>query len=270
VSARKVQEPLETFKILLINRGILTDKEAEVYTAVIDMGQATATTVYQRLRSSSVFKSVAKQTVHRLLTDLKRRGLIKSTVTSGKRGHSTVYKAIPPETPLSEHFNETEKLKDVTEQIVALMEQKSEPEEKIQDQNLWIYEPQKIALKEGLKCLENAKKSVLVYCNDYTWAQLPGIMELLKKKMNEKLDVRIIGGILPERSNNCLKAFNRVMRETDIPCLPYCLMDKECMLFFFNDIVLPGYKVLQTKNAYMVERYSAQFEKIWANHSRKL
>ncbi len=200
---------------------------------------------------------------------LKEKGFIKCTIASGRRTHSTLYRSNSPEDALVNYFGAIDQLKDVTDQVVALLEQKYEQQgDKANDQNIWMFEPWKIALREGIKYLEGAKKSILMYCNNHSWIEEPGIAAALRKKMNEALDVRILGGPPPTALQRIMKKFNKIRKETSIPCTPYCIVDEEQLLIFLNDGFDP--KLLATKNTYIVERHSAQFSKVWEEYSKEV
>ena len=268
MSTRSEKEPLETFKMLLVSGNVLKNKEAEVYVAIIKTGQATAADIYRQFRAKAEFPKISKQTIHELLSELERRGFIRTAITSGRRSHSKPYRPTSPEDALSEYFSATESLKDVTDDVVTLLELKEKQGDNANDQCIWMHEPKRIALREGIKYLKGAKKSVLMFCNDYSWIEEPGIIESFTRKISEGLDVKILGGTPPRALQSALKKFAKVRRETDIPCVPYSIIDEERLLIFLNEGFDP--KLLATKNTYMVERYSAQFEKVWTGHSKEV
>lgn len=268
MSARSEKELLETFKMLLVNGSVLTNKEAEIYMTIINAGQVTATDVYRRLRAKAEFLKISKQTIHGLLSDLEQKGFIRSAIASGKRSHSKPYRPTSPEEALSGYFDATEKLKDVTDDVVTLLELKEKQGDSANNQSIWMHEPKRIALREGIKYLKGAKKSILMFCNDYSWIEESGVTELLTKKTNDGLDVKILGGTPAPALQSALKKFNNVRRETDIPCVPYSVIDDEQLLIFLNEGFDP--KLLSTRNIYMVERHSAQFKKVWNGHSKKV
>jgi hypothetical protein len=107
-----------------------------------------------------------------------------------------------------------------------------------------------------------------MFCNDYSWTEEPGITELLTKKANDGLDVKILGGKPTLALRNALARFDKVRRQTDIPCVPYSIIDNEHLLIFLNEGFDP--KLLATRNIYMVERHSAQFGTIWNEHSTEV
>jgi sugar-specific transcriptional regulator TrmB len=268
MSARSDKELLETFKMLLAGGNVLTNKEAETYITIINMGQATAADIYRRLRAKAEFQGISKQTIHRLLNDLEKKGFIRSAISSGKRSHSKPYRATSPEEALSEYFSATERLKDVTDDVVTLLELKEKQGDSANNQCIWMHEPKRIALREGIKYLKGAKKSILLFCNNYSWIEEPGVSELLTKKTNEGLDVRILGGTPAPALQSVLERFHKVRRETNIPCVPYSIIDDGQLLIFLNEGFDP--KLLATKNVYMVERHSAQFRKVWDEHSTEV
>jgi sugar-specific transcriptional regulator TrmB len=268
MSARSEKELLETFKMLLVGGSVLTNKEAEAYVAIISTGQATASDIYGRLRAKAEFQRISKQTIHGLLNDLCQKGFVRSAITSGKRSHSKPYKPTSPEDALSEYFSATEKLKDVTDDVVTLLELKEKQGDSGKDQCIWMHEPKRIALREGIKYLRGAKKSILMFCNDYSWIEEPGVTELLTKKTNEGVDVKILGGTPAPALRSVLAEFDKVRRQTGIPCVPYSIIDDEQLLIFLNEGFDP--KLLATKNIYMVERHSAQFRKVWNEHSKEV
>jgi sugar-specific transcriptional regulator TrmB len=268
MSARSEKELLETFKTLLVNGNVLTSKEAEVYTTIINAGEATAADIYHRLKGKAEFLRISKQTIHGLLSDLKRKGFIRDAITSGKRSHSKPYRPTLPEDALSEYFSATEKLKDVTDDVVTVLELKEKQSDGTNNQAIWMHEPKRIAIREGRKYLQGAKKSILMFCNDYSWIEETGVTELLTKKANEGLDIRIMGGIPVPALQSALKKFGKARRETDIPCVPYSIIDDKQLLMFLNEGFDP--KLLATRNVYMVKRYSAQFAKVWSEHSKEV
>jgi sugar-specific transcriptional regulator TrmB len=268
MSARSEKELLEAFKMLLVGGNVLTNKEAEAYITIVNTGQATAADIYHRLRAKVAFRGISKQTIHGLLGDLEQKGFIKSAITSGKRSHSKPYRPTSPEEALSEYFSATEKLKDVTDDIVTLLELKEKQGDSANNQCIWMHEPKRIALREGIKYLKGAQKSILMFCNDYSWIEEPGVTELLTKKTNEGVGVKILGGTPVPTLESALRKFDKVRRETDIPCVPYSIIDDEQLLIFLNEGFDP--KLLATKNIYMVERHSAQFRKVWNGHSTEV
>lgn len=268
MSARSEKEPIETFKTLLVSSNVLTNKEAEVYVAVIKTGQATAADIHRQLKAKAEFPKISKQTIHGLLSDLEGKGFIKAAITSGKRSHSKPYRPTSPEDALSEYFSAIESLRDVTDEVVTSLELKMKQGDNANTHSIWMHEPKRIAIREGIKCLRSAKKSVLMFCNDYSWIEEPGVTEILAKKIKDGIDIKILGRTPAPALLSSLKKFDKVRRETDIPCVPYSIVDEEQLLIFVNDGFSP--KLLDTKNVYMVERHSAQFEKVWNEHSKEV
>jgi sugar-specific transcriptional regulator TrmB len=268
MSARSEKELLETFKTLLVSGNVLTNREAEAYVTIISTGHATAADIYRRLKAKAEFQGISKQTIHGLLNDLCQKGFIRSAIASGKRSHSKPYKPTYPEDALSEYFSATEKLKDVADDVVTLLELKEKQGDSANNQCIWMHEPKRIALREGIKYLRGAKKSIHMFCNNYSWTEEPGVTELLTKKTNEGLDVKILGGTPASALRSSLAGLDKVRRQTGIPCVPYSIIDNEQLLIFLNEGFDP--KLLATRNIYMVERHSAQFGSIWNEHSTKV
>lgn len=269
ISIRSEKDVLDTFKSLLVDR-VLSNRQAEVYITLISLGQATASELHDRIKDKlkvAGTEKISKSIVYIILDDLEQMGFIKSALTPGVKSHSKPYRPVSPEEALEQHFSETEQLKDISNQVVTLLELKQKQGSKVNKQDIWMHETKKVALNEGLKQLEGAKKAILMYCNDYSWIEEQGIAELLTKKINERLDVRILGKSPAPTLQNSLSQFDSVRKETAIPCNPYCIVDDEQLLTFLNDGFNP--KLLITKNTYMVMRHSAQFKEIWDNHSRK-
>jgi sugar-specific transcriptional regulator TrmB len=267
MDVRNKQEPLTTFKNLLINSGVLRYREAEVYVTLVDMGQATAAEIHRCLKGKTALNKIAIQSVHKILERLRKNGFIKSTVVSGKRAHSKQYKANSPEDALKPYFNGTERLKDMLNEVVARLEINEQKSAKV-DQSIWLYEPKRIAIREGIKHLKKAKETILLRCNDYTWIQQAGIGEAIMKKVEEGLEVRILGATPKESIQNALIKFNNVRKQTTIPCAPYCLIDREQLLIFFSEGL--EHRLMATKNMYMVDHYSAQFDDVWEKHSTEV
>ena len=261
------KNPFATFKELLISSGVLTEKDAEIYIAIIYMGQACATDVHKRLVQKTKFKTIAPQTVYKLLENLRTKGFIKGTVSSGRRAHSKMFTANPPEEPLEAYFNANDKLRDATNDAVALFEKTYEAKgNKDNDQNLWVSEPHKTAIREGTKILQSAEKSILMYSNNYSWIQHEQIADVLREKMADGIRVSLLGAPAADSVKGDLACFNKIRRETSIPCMPYCLVDGKHLLMVFNEG--SDAKLLATRNKYMVDHYSAQFDKIWKKYSK--
>ena len=263
------KESLGTFKSLLISSAILSDREAEVYVTVITMGQATSADIHRRLEKSP-FRNIAVQSIHKILERLQRRGFIKGTISSGKRKHSTFFRANAPEGPLEHHLNAAEKLKDSVNEVVALLEKKYEEHDcDDNDQSIWVYEPHATAFREGLKHLRGAKKTIAVHSNNYSWLVQPqgqGVKDTLKRKMKDGVEVRLLGLAPVDSIKSTLEEFNSVRRETAVPCIPYCLIDGQQLLIAFNEGL--DTKLLATKNTYLLDRHSAQFSKTWDEAKR--
>lgn len=269
ISIRGEKDVLDTFKSLLVDR-VLSNRQAEVYITLISLGQASASEIHEKIKDKprvAGIEKISKSVVYIILNELEQRGFIKSALKSGIKSHSKPFRPVSPEEALAQHFSETEQLKDISNQVVTLLELKEKGGSKANKQDIWMHETRRVALNEGLKQLEGAKKAILMYCNDYSWIEESGIAEVLTKKIKERIDVRILGKTPAPTLQTNLSQFNAVRKETSIPCNPYCIVDDEQLLTFLNDGFNP--KLLITKNTYMVMRHSAQFKEIWQNHSKK-
>jgi len=264
---RSEKESLETFKRLLISRQILTDREAEMYMILVDLGQATATEIHRKLKQKPEFGRIARPTVHVYLETLRTYGFAKVTAASGKRKHSKIYKANPPEGALKNHFDDNETLKVLIGDVVAKLEINNQKMNGVHEQNLWVYEPQEPALLEGIRCLKNARKSIAIYCNDYSLiVQQPSIGQLLRKKIKDGVTVRLLGAPPKDTVRNTVAQFDRVRKETSIPCMPYCIVDGQDLLLVLNENF--GSKLFTTQNGYMVDHFTSNFDKIWNEYGK--
>lgn len=269
MDVRREKDTLETFKRLLISRHILNDREAETYFILINLGQATAADIHRKLILKPEFRDTAPQTVHKFLETLRTNGFVKVTASSGKRGHSKLYKANSPESALAleKYFDDTDSLKDVMNDVVAVLEINNQKANGSSQQGIWVHEPQKTALREGVKCLRSAKKSVIIYSNNYSWiVEEPSIGQILMKKIEAQVEVRLLGSTPKDTVRNSVSVFDNVRKETDIPCMPYCIVDGQELLLILNESF--NAKLFATQNGYMVDHFASQFEKIWNNHSK--
>jgi hypothetical protein len=154
--------------------------------------------------------------------------------------------------------------------VVALLEKKYEEHNSSDnDQNVWVYEPHKTALREGIKHLKSAKKTIAVYSNNYSWlVQHQAVRDTIKKQIKAGLEIKLLGLTPVDSIKRTLEEFNHVRRETTIPCTPYCLIDGEQLLVAFNEGL--DTKLLATKNTYLLDRHSTQFNKLWDEAKRVL
>jgi len=269
IPTRGEKDTLDAFKSLLVGR-VLSYRQAEVYVTLISLGQASASEIFNRIKNKpkvAGLEKISKPAVYNILDELEERSFVKSAVTPGTKSNSKPYRPVPPDDALEEYFNQTDDLKDTANQVVTLMELKEKQGKKTGKQDIWMHGTKKIALREGLKHLESAKKTILMYCNDYSWTEEPGVTDLLIEKINDGIDVKILGKQPASTLRGNLIAFDAVRRETTIPCNPYCVVDDEHLLTFLNDGFSP--KLLVTRNTYMVMRHSAQFSEIWENYSKR-
>ncbi len=269
ISIRGEKDVLDTFKSLLIDR-VLSNRQAEVYITLISLGQASASEIYEKIEDKprvAGTEKISKSLDYTILDDLEQKGFIKSALKSGIKSHSKPFRPVSPEEALAQHFSETEQLKDIANQVVTLLELKERNGSKTNKQDIWMHETKRVALNEGIKQLHEARKAILMYCNDYSWIEEPGIAEVLAKKISEGIDVRILGKTPAPTLLNSLSQFDTVRKETTIPCNPYCIVDDEQLLTFLNEGFNP--KLLITRNTYMVMRNSAQFKEIWENYSKR-
>ena len=219
ISIRGEKDVLDIFKSLLVDR-VLSNRQAEVYITLISLGQASASEIYDKIKDKYVaagIEKISKSIVYIILDELEQRGFIKSALKPGIKSHSKPFRPVSPEEALAQHFSETEQLKDISNQVVTLLELKEKSGSKANKQDIWMHETKKVALNEGLKQLEGAKKAILMYCNDYSWIEEPGIAEVLTKKINDRIDVRILGKTPAPTLQTSLSQFNAVRKETSIP-----------------------------------------------------
>ena len=231
-----------TIYALGLKKGIITSSDVAEETK---LRQPTAGDRLRRLSSKGFFEV----TPH-----------VGETPASG-RGHPRKYRVVHPRIALKDLLKEYDKLPPT----LGLIDQHFEvlAESTGQEGDLWLLQPEKIALEKASMMLRGAERSIKIYSHDCTWFWDEGIKNALKDAISRGVTVQVLATNPERKITKGLASINAELYILDFRGPPFCLIDDSLLILPKKEGTLrTQYSLISTNGRYLVDNFGKMYVKL--------
>ena len=255
---RKVY-PFMMVRTFLITSGKLDEKDATIYALGLKKGTITSSDVVE---ATGLRQSTSGNRLKRLAS----RGFFEVTPHVGEapasgRGYPRKYRVLNPRMVLKDlldGFRELSPALDLIDQHLEVL-----AESKAEEGELWMIQPQKIALRKTSAILKGAERTIKICGHDCTWFQDDGIRNALKDATSRGVAVQVLATNPDKKTVKGLVNINTELYLHDFPCIPFCLVDDFILILPKKGGTLRmQYYLISTTDRYIVDNFSHMYIKL--------
>jgi sugar-specific transcriptional regulator TrmB len=238
----KLDEMDATIYALGLKEGIITSSDVAMATG---LRQTTSGDRLKRLASKGFFEV----TPH-----------VGETPASG-RGHPRMYRVVHPRIVLGDVLKINDELRpalDIIDQHLEVIAESAG-----QEGDLWLIQPQKIALKKASTMLRGAERSIKIYSHDCTWFWDEEIKNAMKDAISRGVTVQVLATNPDRKIAKGLASMNAELYILDFQGPPFCLIDDFLLILPKREGTLHmQYSLISTNARYLVDNFCEMYVKL--------